>query len=85
MVRWLNGSAPIDRPEDVPALERGQLTIVHLHSSTDPEEHVNRVREWALSTWTAWDRYHALARQWIERALKANEDRLPRHDRRKSE
>jgi hypothetical protein len=25
-------------------------------------------REWALSTWEAWRRYHHVARQWVEEA-----------------
>ena len=85
VVRWLAGATPVERPEDVPPLQRGQLTIVHLHGAADPEEHLSRVREWALSTWGAWVRYHALARQWIERALEADEDRLLWNDRWKSE
>ncbi len=83
--RWLDGAAPIERPEDVPPLERGRLTIVHLHTAPDPEEHVSRVREWAQSTWRAWDRYHPLAHQWIEKAFKASEGRLIWHDRRKND
>jgi hypothetical protein len=85
VVRWLDGAAPVGRPEDVPPLQRGALTIVHLHTAADPEEHVTRVLEWAQSTWIAWDRYHPLAHEWIEKALKASESRLIWHDRRRND
>src|SRR5207237_4251218 len=45
VVRWLSDAVPVERPEDVPPLERGQLTIVDLHGASDPEEYVLRVRE----------------------------------------
>jgi hypothetical protein len=65
---WLNGPRTLQRPGDPPRQERGALTIAHVHEAAEPEEHVRRVREWALSAWEAWHSYHDLARLWIEEA-----------------
>jgi|SRR5688572_3557671 len=66
--RWLNGAKAIDRPSEPAASTRGVLTIAHVHGAADAEAHLVRVREWARSTWEAWRDYHALAREWIDRA-----------------
>lgn len=66
--RWLNGPKAIERPPDVPAGRRGDLTIVHVHDATTPDDYVRRVREWARSTWVAWSIHHGLARDWISLA-----------------
>lgn len=66
--RWLNGPKVVERPEEPPPRKRGDLTIVYIHGAADTEEHVQRIREWARSTWSAWGMYHDLARQWIDRA-----------------
>jgi hypothetical protein len=66
--RWLNGPTAIERPSEPPASQRGALTIAHLHAAADADQHLARVREWARSTWDAWRDYHAIARQWIDRA-----------------
>lgn len=66
--QWLNGPRAIERPQEPPPRQRGHLTIVHLHTAADADEHVSRVREWARSAWTAWSAHHQLARQWIGEA-----------------
>ena len=68
--QWLNGPRRLPRPGDAAPRQRGVLTIIHVHGAGDPEDHVRRVREWALSTWEAWRDYHQVARQWIEQALR---------------
>ena len=66
--QWLNGPKAFPRPADPAPRERGVLTILHVHGAVDSEDHVRRVREWALSTWDAWRDYHHVARQWVEQA-----------------
>jgi uncharacterized protein DUF5946 len=66
--QWLNGSKFFPRPGDPAPRQRGVLTIIHVHEAVDPEDHLRRVHEWALSTWQAWRAYHHLARQWVEQA-----------------
>lgn len=62
--QWLSEAPMIDKPKELPE-HRGALTILHVHSAADAEEHVVRVLEWARSAWSAWAEYHELARQWI--------------------
>ena len=66
--QWLNGMHVFPRPGNPPLHHRGALTVVHVYEAADGDEHVRRVREWALSTWNAWQAYHGLARQWVEQA-----------------
>lgn len=63
--QWLNGPKPIDRPADVPAGQRGDVTIVYVHEAAEPDEYLRRVQEWARSAWAAWASHHARAREWI--------------------
>jgi len=72
---WLNGPKTLTRPDHPSPLERGALTVVHVHEANDPQEHVRRVREWAESTWGAWRAYHNLAKQWIAEATHARSSR----------
>ena len=69
--QWLNGPQRIPRPEEPPPGRRGELTIEYVFGAADPEEHLDRVTEWARSTWSAWSAYHDLAREWIEQAASA--------------
>ena len=66
--QWLNGPKPLERPGDVPAGHRGKLTIADVHSAADPQEYLQRIREWARASWDAWSTHHALAREWIKLA-----------------
>jgi hypothetical protein len=66
--QWLNGSKVFPRPDNPIARARGVLTIAHVHAAVDPDDHIRRVREWALSTWRAWHAYHRLAMRWIDEA-----------------
>ena len=63
--RWLNGPKTMDRPADVPPGKRGDLTISYVHETSEPDEYLRRIQEWARSTWAAWASHHALAREWI--------------------
>ena len=66
--QWLNGPKALTRPGEPAPRQRGSLTILHVHAAVDPDDHIRRVREWALSTWLAWRDYHHVARQWVEQA-----------------
>jgi len=65
--RWLSTNPQINKPARIPE-HRGNLTITHIHSASDTDEHVKRVREWAQAVWPAWSLHHDLARQLISEA-----------------
>lgn len=70
--RWLSTNPQINKPTRIPE-HRGNLTITYIHSASDTDEHVKRVREWAQAVWPAWSQHHDLARQLISEAkLKSN-------------
>jgi hypothetical protein len=69
VLRWLNGSTSLQRPDQPAPRQRGSLTILHVHVATDPDDHVRRVREWAESVWAAWGAYRDIAKQWTDDAL----------------
>lgn len=66
--QWLNGSKALQRPDHPAAGQRGALTIVHVLEAKGPDDHVQRVREWAASVWEAWRGYRPIAQQWIDAA-----------------
>ena len=68
--QWLNGSHVFPRPDNPAPRQRGMLTVIHVHEAVDPDDHLRRVREWALSAWTAWHAYHHLARHWVGEAAR---------------
>jgi hypothetical protein len=77
--RFLDGTPHFERPEPMPPpLERGGLTILHIHSASDSAEHVRRVKDWARDTWVAWANHHDQARRWVEEAKAKSR---PRKDR----
>ena|SRR6266576_131371 len=65
--RWLSANPKTDKPVHLPD-QRGNLTIAYIHSASDAEEHIKRVREWAWDVWSAWAEHHNLARGLIRRA-----------------
>lgn len=68
--RWLDGPPKVQKPANLPTAS-GRLTITHIAGAFTPEEHHQRVHEWAGSIWEAWSEFHALAREWIEAATAA--------------
>ncbi len=68
--QWLSRTKSLTRPGHPPPLQRGTLTIAHVHEARDPDDHVRRVREWAKSTMEAWRHFHNLAKQWIVEATR---------------
>jgi hypothetical protein len=67
--RFLDGNPDFQRPGSMPGpLQRGEVTIVDIHSAPDSAEHVRRVKEWARHTWAAWAGHHQQARVWVEEA-----------------
>ncbi len=61
--------AEVETRRDIPYLEppvdRGALTVAHVHGAATPEEHGERVYRWARSVWEAYSAHHAWARRWL--------------------
>ncbi len=47
-----------------PPSSLGELTVLYVRDARDPEEHIQRVREWARSVWEAWSPHHQTIRRW---------------------
>lgn len=47
----------------------GDLTVLHPLAAETPEEHVDRVTEWAWSCWRAWTPHHDQVMSWTRRLL----------------
>ena len=45
-----------------PPATLGTLTVLDVHRASGPEEHVERVRAWALDVWRAWAKHHETIR-----------------------
>jgi hypothetical protein len=57
------------RPEWLePPAANGALTVEHV-LSTPPEEHAERVREWAGDVWSAWRSHHTAVHAWLDSYL----------------
>lgn len=41
-------------------------TILYVRDANRPEEHAERVREWARAVWEAWSPHHETVRRWAE-------------------
>jgi hypothetical protein len=55
-----------DYPWLSPPAAPGPLTVLHPLGATTPEEHADRVEQWARSVWTAWSEHHPVVRRWCE-------------------
>ena len=44
----------------------GKVTILDVHQTTNPPEHIESVRRWARSIWESWSPHHATVRRWAE-------------------
>ena len=65
--KWLSTNPQVEKPAHIPE-QRGTLTIPYIYSAANPDEHVERVREWAREVWAAWAEHHDLARRLISEA-----------------
>ena len=52
----------LDPPESL-----GEITVLDVRDAKDPDEHIERVREWARSVWEAWAPHHETVRRWADR------------------
>ena len=50
-----------------PPVSLGEITILDVRDAKDPDEHIERVREWARSVWEAWAPHHETVRRWADR------------------
>ena len=44
----------------------GEPTILYVLGAKGPDEHAERVHEWARSVWEAWSPHHETVRRWAE-------------------
>ena len=44
----------------------GGPTILYVRDADGPDEHAERVREWARAVWEAWSSHHETVRRWAE-------------------
>jgi uncharacterized protein DUF5946 len=65
--KWLNRPRDLVKPS-VPR-DRGRMTVADVRGADTPEEHARRVRAWAEDVWAAYTSQHAVAREWLRRAL----------------
>jgi hypothetical protein len=70
--QWLSGARTLQCPDPPSSWQRGTLTVAHVHAASDPEAHLQRVREWAESAWAAWRGYRDIARGWTEEAIRGH-------------
>jgi hypothetical protein len=54
-------------PHLEPAENRGEVTVADVHGAAGPEEHGERVKQWASSVWRAWSAHQQWAREWVRR------------------
>lgn len=47
-----------------PPASLGDITVLYVRDAKYPDEHAERVREWARSVWEAWSPYHETVRRW---------------------
>jgi len=52
-----------------PPRSRGELTVAHVANVANAVEHIERVHEWAVSTWAAWREHHAQVKEWAAQAI----------------
>ena len=50
-----------------PPVSLGEITILDVRDAKDPDEHIERVREWARLVWEAWAPHHETVRRWADR------------------
>ncbi|HEX4039426.1 MAG TPA: DUF5946 family protein [Acidobacteriaceae bacterium] len=53
-----------DYPWLTPPSTLGSLTVRHPLAAAIPEEHAERVEQWAHAVWTAWAEHHPTVRRW---------------------
>lgn len=73
--RWLDGERALEKPS-LPDV-RGAVTIAGVAGEIGPDAYAGAVERWAESTWVAYSSLHAIAREWLSRALTEHR-RLPR-------
>ncbi len=47
-----------------PPASRGKLTVLDVHRAETPDEHAQRVEEWARDVWHSWSAHHQTVRAW---------------------
>jgi hypothetical protein len=65
---WLNHPRDIHKPSLL--TDRGSATIADVVAGASPEEHASQVRAWAAIVWEAYAPQQAMAREWLNQALR---------------
>jgi hypothetical protein len=68
IARALDGKLTLEKPPLIAS--RGVTTIADVGAAASDEEHQDRVRAWGRAVWEAYRSQHALARHWLEMALR---------------
>jgi hypothetical protein len=50
-----------------PPKDMGPVTVDDIWTAEDTETHLNAVKQWAVSAWSAWEVHHQQIRAWVER------------------
>jgi hypothetical protein len=58
-----------------PPAHRGEITVGDVFEDRGPDDHAERVRQWACSVWEAWEPHHDWAREMAGRYLGERPDR----------
>jgi hypothetical protein len=58
-----------------PPTTPGSLTAVDMVRAFDEEVETDLVKEWAVTTWQAWEIHHPMVRHWVNQALAKNYSR----------
>jgi hypothetical protein len=54
-----------------PPASRGMMTVADVVDAVSVEDHLSKVREWAVSAWNAWSSHHEIVRSWLPFELKS--------------
>ena len=49
-----------------PPQSPGEVTVEDVRGAASPEEHIERVRQWAESVWQTWSTHHETVRRWAD-------------------
>jgi hypothetical protein len=52
-----------------PPRAMGAWTVAHAAGAANAIEHIERVREWAMSAWAAWGPHHEQIKEWAAQAI----------------
>jgi len=75
---WVDGPRRYVRILPPPLCNLGDLTIIDVFGTKNPEEYETKVWQWAKSAWDAWSDHWDQARVWVQEAISEYESNLLR-------